>query len=731
MATQSTAEGGFLNNLGKVYGIYTGGFLAFVILIAILEQMGVPNRILGYLFVGFTILVYAIIGILSRTGQVAEYYVAGRKVPAFYNGMATGADWMSAASFVGMAGTLYALGYDGLAFVLGWTGGYVLVSVLLAPFLRKFGAYTVPDFLAARYGGNLARFLGVIVLISCSFTYVVAQIYGTGLIASRFLGLDFTIAVYAGLAGILVCSMLGGMRAVTWTQVAQYIVLIVAYLTPVVILATKNYGVPIPQLMYGQALQDITAREAAMIESGLAAAATLKPYITPFLSYDRLNFFALILCLMVGTASLPHILMRYFTTPSVRDARKSVAWSLFFIFLLYFTAPAYAAFAKLEVYTNVIGQNLDQLPQWISTYSNLGLVKIYGVTLQALSSGIAAVGAAIAAGAADVGSVAAMLQSKGLTSELANWSALGDPVKAIVFDAVKANGAVTAQEIFKPAINAASTAAGNTTGLLGLAGLSIDNDVIVLSTPEIAGLPYVIAGLVAAGGLAAALSTADGLLLAIANALSHDIYYKMVDTHAPTNRRLVVARVLLVIVAVLAAWTASTKPADILAMVSWAFSLAAAGLFPALVLGVWWKRANKWGAIAGMIAGFGICLYYLVGTRYYAVSFYETWSGLSGANEAAIAKFNELKAAWEGAAPEAKAAAWKAFDTHAQTIANWFGVRNISSALFGLPAGFIAMFVVSLLTKAPSKQMQDFIDEIRRPKGKELMEGGNLVNEVR
>ena len=201
MANQATGEQGFLANLGKVYGIYTGGFLAFIILVAILEQLGVPNRVLGYLFVGFTILVYAIIGVLSRTAQVSEYYVAGRKVPAFYNGMATGADWMSAASFVGMAGSLYALGYDGLAFVLGWTGGYVLVSVLLAPFLRKFGAYTVPDFLAARYGGNLARFLGVIVLICCSFTYVVAQIYGTGIIASRFLGLDFTIAVYAGLGG--------------------------------------------------------------------------------------------------------------------------------------------------------------------------------------------------------------------------------------------------------------------------------------------------------------------------------------------------------------------------------------------------------------------------------------------------------------------------------------------------------------------------------------------------
>jgi cation/acetate symporter len=730
MATATSGESGFLNNLGKVYGIYTGGFLAFVIFIAILEQMGVPNQVLGYLFVGFTILVYALIGILSRTAQVSEYYVAGRKVPAVYNGMATGADWMSGASFVGMAGTLYALGYDGLAFVLGWTGGYVLVSVLLAPYLRKFGAYTVPDFLGARYGGNVARLLGVLVLLACSFTYVVAQIYATGIIASRFLGMSFEVAVYAGLLGILVCSMLGGMRAVTWTQVAQYIVLIVAYLTPVVILSTQKYGIPVPEIMYGQALSDIAAREQEMISTGLAEAGKLKPHISAFLTYDRLNFFALILCLMVGTASLPHILMRYFTTPSVRDARKSVAWSLFFIFLLYFTAPSYAAFAKLEVYTNVIGQSLDALPAWINTYSNLDLVKIYGITLKGLGGGLAAVKDALAAGATDVASVAAALKGAGKDAALASWSALSGPVQGVVFEAVKANPAVVASDIFTQSIQAAAQAAGNTTGKLTHGALAIDNDVIVLSTPEIAGMPYVIAGLVAAGGLAAALSTADGLLLAIANALSHDIYYKMIDTHAPTSRRLIVSRILLVVVAVIAAYVASTRPADILAMVSWAFSIAAAGLFPALVLGVWWKRANRMGAIVGIIAGFGLCLYYLWSTRYNAVGFYEMWSSLSGANDAAVTKFNELKAAWEGAAPEAKAAAWKALDTHAQTIANWFGVRNISSALFGLPAGFIGMVIGSLLTAAPSKSMQDFIDEIRRPKGKELMEGGNLVNEI-
>ena len=235
---QTTAE--FSKTLGRLYGIYTGGFLAFIVFIAIIEQLGVPNRVLGYLFVFFTLAVYAIIGVATRTAEVSEYYVAGRRVPAFYNGMATGADWMSAASFVGMAGSLFLLGYDGLAWVLGWTGGFVLVSILVGPYLRKFGAYTVPDFLAFRYGGNFARFLGVIVLVCCSFTYVTAQIFGTGLIASRFLGMQFEIAVFVGLVGILLCAMLGGMRAVTWTQIAQYIVLIVAYLVPIVILSTKT-----------------------------------------------------------------------------------------------------------------------------------------------------------------------------------------------------------------------------------------------------------------------------------------------------------------------------------------------------------------------------------------------------------------------------------------------------------------------------------------------------------
>ena len=653
MATQSAGTTDFIKNLGRMYGLYTGGFLAFIIFLAILEQVGVPNTILGYLFVFFTLAVYAIIGVATRTAEVSEYYVAGRRVPAFYNGMATGADWMSAASFVGMAGTLFLLGYDGLAWVLGWTGGFVLVSILVGPYLRKFGAYTVPDFMSFRFGGNFTRFLAVVVLVACSFTYVTAQIYGTGLIASRFLGMNFELAVFVGLVGILLCAMLGGMRAVTWTQIAQYIVLIVAYLVPIIILSTKKYGIPIPELTYGLAIQEITAREQEMLRTGIASAAALKPHIQPFINYTPLNFFGIILCMMVGTASLPHILMRYFTTPSVREARQSVAWSLFFIFLLYFSAPAYAAFSKLEVYTNIIGRDLASIRPWLFTWGELGLIQICG------------------------------------------------------------KNAVNAD-----AVLAACKAIAGHPGVVRLQDFVINTDVIVLSTPEIAGLPYVISGLVAAGGLAAALSTADGLLLAIANALSHDIYYKMLDPNAPTFRRLLVARVLLVVVAIGAAATAATKPSDILAMVGWAFSLAMAGNFPALVLGIWWKRATTAGAICGIIAGFGLCLFYLVTTRYFpgmGVKYFGMTSLLNpvtGAPIVDIAKAMALPNAMES------------WPTLAHPMANkvgWFNLNNINCGLLGMPLGFLVIIVVSLFTKAPSAELQGFIDEIRKPRGRTIL----------
>jgi cation/acetate symporter len=725
MATQSQSAAAFYKQLGRLYGMYTGSCLVFVVFVGILELLKVPNRVLGYLFVGFTLLVYAIIGVATRTAQVSEYYVAGRRVPAFYNGMATGADWMSAASFVGMAGTLFLLGYDGIAWVLGWTGGYVLVSILVGPYLRKFGAYTVPDFLAFRFGGNFARFLGVMVLVCCSFTYVTAQVYGTGIIASRFLGMPFEVAVFVGLSGILLCSMLGGMRAVTWTQIAQYIVLIIAYLTPIVILSTQRYGIPIPELTYGQAIAEITAREQEMLAKGLTSAAALKPHIEPFINYSPLNFFGIILCMMVGTASLPHILMRYFTTPSVREARQSVAWSLFFIFLLYFSAPAYAAFSKLEVYTEIIGRDLANLRPWLFTWGELGLIQICG-------------------------------------KNAASLQAVADACKAV---------------------------AGHP-GVVRLQDFVINTDVIVLSTPEIAGLPYVISGLVAAGGLAAALSTADGLLLAIANALSHDVYYKMITPlrssiryvviavialvalyivgflltgpsvvpasflplpeaalangavrwnwlllatfvvtmlivtpfwfgATETAKRLIVARVLLLFVAIAAAATASTRPGDILAMVGWAFSLAMAGNFPALVMGIWWKRTTTTAAVWGIIAGFALCVFYLVCTRYfpgYGVAYF----GMSSLpNPVTGAPLVDLAKAM--AAPNAMDT-WAAASHPMQGKVGWFGLNNINCGMLGAPLGFLVMIVVSYFTKPPSAEMMAFVDEIRKPRGQTVLE---------
>src|SRR5262245_27063663 len=721
MATQATSSSdAFYKQLGRMYGTYTGGFIGFIIFLALLEYFGVPNRVLGYLFVFFTLAVYAVIGIASRTAQVSEYYVAGRRVPAFYNGMATGADWMSAASFVGMAGTLFLLGYDGLAWVLGWTGGFVLVSILVGPYLRKFGAYTVPDFMAFRFGGNLCRFLAVVVLVCCSFTYVTAQVYGTGLIASRFLGMDFTVAVYVGLAGILLCSMLGGMRAVTWTQIAQYIVLIIAYLTPIVILSTRKFGIPIPELTYGQAIQDITAREGQMIKDGLAVLCTatscpagaLKPHIEPFINYSPLNYFGIIFCMMVGTASLLHILMRYFTTPSVREARQSVAWSLFFIFLLYFSAPAYAAFSKLEVYTNIIGRGLEDIRPWMFTWGELGLIQVCGKNAPSLQA---------------------------------------------VIDACRA--------------------IPNHPGVIRFQDFVINTDVIVLSTPEIAGLPYVISGLVAAGGLAAALSTADGLLLAIANALSHDIYYKMIQPLRRVGRsfvilgilaaivgsvswflrgvagpygfewrwvilglgivpplvvmpfwfgmndvtkRLTVARILLLYVAACSAALASTRPSDILAMVGWAFSLAMAGNFPAIVMVIWCNLPTTTASICGIIAGWGICLFYLVVSRYFP-QFGVTYAGMSsllnpetGRPLVDIAKLM-ADPQWMNQ--------WPALANN--PMANrvgWFDLNNINCGLLGMPLGFLVIWVVSLFTKQPSAEMQGFIDEIRKPRGQTVLE---------
>ena len=685
------SQSAFKQQLNKVYGFYTGGFIAFVIVLAVLEQMGLPRNWIGYIFLAATVLLYGGIGVMSRTNDASEYYVAGRRVPAIYNGMATGADWMSAASFIGMAGTLYLTGYGGLAFIMGWTGGYCLVALFLAPYLRKFGQFTIPDFLGARYDGNLPRLIGILAAILCSFTYVVAQIYGVGLITTRLTGVAFELGIFLGLGGILVCSFLGGMRAVTWTQVAQYIILILAYLIPVVWLSVKQTSIPVPQAIYGYQLEKVTAKEKELIddpkekeviaafkakadefgdklkdvkaaleadkataakkvedlkasnapaadvtaaEKALASLpkdeaaakdawtkgkaaneARAKPlggmprHATQFAgdpngdekaqqayNTSRNNFLALVFCLMVGTAALPHILMRYYTTPSVKEARASVTWSLFFIFLLYFTAPALAVLVKYEIFTVLVGTPFANLPTWAS-----------------------------------------------------QWSAV-DPALLSFIDI-------------------------NKDGILQLGEMKIGGDIVVLATPEIGGLPYVISGMVAAGGLAAALSTADGLLLTIANALSHDLYYKMIDPNASTARRVSISKALLLVVALAAAYVAAQKPADILFLVSAAFSFAAAAFFPALSLGIFWKRANAYGAVLGMVSGLGITMYYMVTNQ--------AW----------------LRGVFGITSP----------------VELWYGILPISAGVFGVPLGFAVIIIVSLLTPAPRREIQELVEHVRYP----------------
>ncbi|MDI3295534.1 sodium:solute symporter family protein [Janthinobacterium tructae] len=675
----------FFARLCRYYLLFTAGFAAFLLALSVLEQEGMPRAWIGYLFMLVTITLYATIGVISRTSNVTEYYVAGRRVPAMFNGMATAADWISAASFISLAGGLYLNGFDGLAFIMGWTGGYCLVALLIAPYLRKFSQYTIPDFLAARYGsgtdkrGASVRVVAVAATIIVSFTYVVAQIYAVGLIASRFTGVDFSVGIFLGLASILVCSFLGGMRAITWTQVAQYIIILVAFLIPAMWLSVKHADNPVPQIAYGKVLPQLSAREHVLEtdpkenevraifrqraqsyqeriaglpgswEQGRLAAQRqldhlrqrntslfdirnaeryliaypkspdearvlwqaaqaqnrkraepIIPHAQPFPAADREqsdikrnNFLALVFCMMLGTAALPHILMRSYTTPSVHETRVSVFWALFFILLIYLTIPALAVLVKYDIYSALVGTQYTNLPTWVSYWANV--------------------------------------------------------------------------DKLSPLISIVDV---NRDGIVQLAEISIDADVLVLATPEIAGLPYVISGLVAAGGLAAALSTADGLLLAISNALSHDIYYKVVDPSASTQKRVTISKLLLLAVAFIAAYAASQKPADILSLVGVAFSLAASTLFPPLVLGVFWQRANYQGALAGMLAGFGVCLYYMLHT-----------STMLGGNASG----------------------------------QWLHIAPISAGIFGVPAGLAAAILVSWLTPAPGRRSTGLVEHIRAP----------------
>ena len=638
------------------------------------EQSGLSRNLIGPIFLFSTVRIYALIGISGRTSDAEEYFVAGRRIPAMYNGMATAADWMSAASFISLAGALYLQGFSGtgkqpggLAYVMGWTGGFCLVALLIAPQLRAMKLYTLPDYFRVRYGGDWPRWLAALAAVTVSFTYVVAQIYGIGLIASRLTGVQFEIGILLGLGGVLLCSFLGGMRAITWTQVAQYIVLLLAFLIPVSWLAYKQLGTPLAPLAYGVQLDKIDAMEkqllvdpaelevrqtfaqrARMYEARLqdvdrsmavlryeleqrvrqlkvqgADFATVAQARRELLAVphdpaqareqwtralhenqeragplggmprhaqafrgdpagdaaarqafdtSRTNFMALVLCLMLGTVGLPHLLTRYYTLSSPAEARSSVAWSLFFIALLYVGTPALAVLVKFEVLHNLVGSSFEDLPGWIAQWARLdpGLIDVTDVN--------------------------------------------GDRI-------------------------------------VQLAEIRLGPDLVMLATPELGGMPFVVSGLVAAGGLAAALSTADGLLLTISNALVHDIGVQQAHTPRAAERRVILSKFTLLAVAMLAAFVAALKPAEILALVSTSFSLAASAFFPAMVCGLVSARVDRRSAVMGMLAGPAVTVAYMV---FNSTAFRHFW----------------------GLAPDSGL---------------WWGVQPISAGVFGVPAGFAAI----------------------------------------
>ncbi|MCH1625173.1 sodium:solute symporter family protein [Ferdinandcohnia quinoae] len=518
---------------------------------------------------------YIGIAIFNRAKATSDFYVAGRGVPPVYNGMAIGADWMSAASFIGMAGTIMALGYGGLAYIMGWTGGYLLLTFLLAPQLRKYGRYTVPEFIGDRFNSHTARIIAAICTIIISFTYSIGQLSGSGVVIGRLFEIDAKIGTMIGVVLIAFYAAMGGMKGITWTQVAQYLVLIIAYLIPVIFISLQLTNNPLPWLSYGNIVEQIGEldRELGFTE-----------YFAPFTTGTKWQFLALMFTLMAGTAGLPHVIVRFYTVSTMKAARWSGAWALLFIGFLYLSAPAYAAFSRFILMTQVAGQKIAELPHWTQSWIDVGMLKL-----------------------ADT----------------------------------------------------------NSDGILQWTEMTIANDIVVMATPEIANLGVFVIGLVAAGAMAAALSTAGGLMISLSSSFAHDIYYRVLKPDATEKKRLNVARWSIAIATLLAGLVALNPPGAITQIVAWAFAIASGTFFPALLLGVWWRRSNVYGVIWGMIVGLAVTLGYIFAAKY---------GGF--------------------------------------TIA---GIIDTGAGIFGATAAILTNVIVSLSTPAPSQEIQGSVMDLRYP----------------
>jgi cation/acetate symporter len=554
-------------------------------------------------FVLLTFGTYIYIAYASRVNTTSGFYVAGGGIPAPANGAAIAADWMSAASFISMAGIVAFAGngYAGSVYLMGWTGGYVLLALLLAPYLRKFGKYTIPDFVGDRYS-ETARLVAVVAAIVVSFVYVAGQMSGVGLVFQRFLGVNTTVGVVIGMLIVFFYAVLGGMKGITWTQVAQYTVLIVAYLIPAFAISQQLTGIAVPQIGFGQILAELDGLQQDL---GIAA------YTEAFTTTSMLNMVLITAALMFGTAGLPHVIVRFYTAKSVRAARYSALWALLFIALLYTTAPAIGAFSKLNVLEQIPGTAVGDTPRWFDTWANVGLIEL---------------------------------------------------------NDANGNGTIDVSDVTNPANE-----------------LVINNDIVVLATPEIAGLPAPVVGLVAAGGLAAALSTASGLLLVISSSVANDVYFKKINPMADERRQLLVGRIAMACAILVAGYLGINPPGFVAQVVALAFGLAAASFFPILVLGIFWKKTTAAGAVAGMVAGLGTTLAYQIWT----IDIYGNSEGL-------------------------------------------WGIPETGFGTIGMLINFAVTIVVSLFTPKPTETMQHLVEDVRYPGRTQLVEAhlrGGIADE--
>ncbi len=556
-----------------------------------------------YIIVGITFALYIGIAIWSRAGSTKEFYVAGGGVSPLANGMATAADWMSAASFISMAGLISFMGYDGGVYLMGWTGGYVLLALLLAPYLRKFGKFTVPDFIGDRYYSNTARTVAVVCALIVSFTYVAGQMRGVGVVFSRFLEVDINTGVIIGMVIVLFYAVMGGMKGITYTQVAQYCVLIFAYMVPAIFISLAITGNAIPQIGFGGTLSDGSGTFLLDKLDGLNTELGFTAYTDG--SKSMIDIFAITFALMVGTAGLPHVIVRFFTVPRVKDARLSAGYALLFIALLYTTAPAISAFARVNLIETVSNQKYSEMPTWFKKWEETKLIK---------------------------------------------------------FDDKNGDGLIN--YVKNPELNE----------------LTVDNDIIVLANPEIANLPAWVIALVAAGGLAAALSTAAGLLLVISTSVSRDLIKMQLNPNVSEKNELLYARLAAAGAVIIAGYFGINPPDFVAAVVALAFGLAAASFFPAIILGIFYKRMNTQGAVAGMIVGISLMLFYMIKFKF----------GLFDGGKEAVPG---LQSSW------------------------WFGISPEGFGTVAMLANFIVSFVVSSMTPPPPQEVQDIVENIRIPRG--------------